>query len=125
MRMSDYASTKYIGLKDVADGPLRGIIAEIGMGDYDKPIATLTDGSKVGLNKTIVRTMIEAWGDGDGTNWVGKEIEIYADEITVKGKVEPCMKVRVISPAVKAPAPATRPTAKPAANGDMDDQIPF
>jgi len=125
MKMSEYAGTKYIGLADVADGPMRATIAEIGMGDYEKPVATFASGAKFSLNKSNVRTLIDAYGD-DGRDWTGYEIELHADEVTVKGKAQPCILVTAISSARPA-APGTPPAAPPAAkkSSDMDDVIPF
>jgi hypothetical protein len=125
MKMSEYAGTKYVSLADVAEGPMRATIAEIGMGDYEKPIATFADGSKFSLNKTNVRTLIDVYGD-DGREWSGCEIELRADEVTVKGKAQACILVTPISSA-RAAAPGTTPAAPPPPKkpNDMDDAIPF
>ena len=128
MKMSEYAGTKYIGLADVADGPMRAIIAEIGMGDYEKPIATFASGAKFSLNKTNVRTLIDAYGD-DGREWAGYEIELRADEVMVKGKPQACILVTAISSARAAASTATAAPAtvngKPRRRDDMDDDLPF
>jgi hypothetical protein len=125
MKMSDYAGTKFIGLADVAEGPMRATIAEIALGDYEKPVATFTNGSKFSLNKTNVRTLLDAYGD-DGRDWAGYEIELREDETTVKGKLQPFIRAIPISSARPA-APGTTPAAPPAAkkSSDMDDVIPF
>jgi hypothetical protein len=132
MRMSDYAATRFVSLDDLSEGPMRAIITEVGMGDYEKPVATLSNGYKVSLNKTVTRELVEAYGDGDGTNWVGKEIELYVGEVTMKGKTTPtpAMKLNPISPPVSAAtaaktAAAAKSEPRPAAKSDMDDSIPF
>jgi hypothetical protein len=131
MRMSDYAATRFVTLDDLAEGPMRATITEIGMGDFERPVATLSNGYKVSLNKTAIRVLLEAYGDGDGSNFVGKEIELVEGEVTMKGKATPAMKVHPISPAVlaavaAATAAAAQSAPKPAAKyNDLDDEIPF
>lgn len=120
MRMSDYASVKFINLKDVAEGPITGIIAEIGEGDYEKPVITFTSGAKFSLNKTACRKLVDAFGDGDGSSWRGHKIEVFEDTIMVKMKATPFLNVRPI--AGEAVAVAPRPPAKP---DDLNDDIPF
>jgi hypothetical protein len=100
------------------------------MGDYERPVATLSNGYKVSLNKTAIRALIEAYGDGDGTNFVGKEIELLEGEVTMKGKATPAMTLHAISPAVPtatatATAAAAQSTPKRTPKSDMDDAIPF
>jgi len=130
MKMSDYAATRFATLDNLKEGPMRATITEIGMDEFERPIATLSNGYTVSLNKTAIRTLIEANGDGDGTNFIGKEIEQVEGEVTMKGKATPAMKLHPISPAVSAAtAAATAAVAKsapkPAAKSDMDDAIPF
>jgi hypothetical protein len=130
MRMSDYAATKFVTLDDLAEGPMRATIIEIGMGDYEKPIATLSNGYKVDLNGTMMRELVEAYGDGDGTNFINKEIELFADEVTVKGKTQPAKKLRPISLPVSAAvaaasAAAAKSTPKAKRDDGMDDALPF
>jgi hypothetical protein len=126
MRMNDYATTKYISLSDVAESPIRGVIAEIVEGDFDKPVITFEDGRKLSLNRTAVRTLIEAFGSDDSSTWIGREIEVYQDSITVKGKEVPAIRVRVVGIAAAAARPAaTMPRPATAKASDMDDAIPF
>ncbi|WP_315730202.1 hypothetical protein [Bradyrhizobium sp. SZCCHNRI2010] len=130
MRMSDYAATRFVTLADLAEGPMRAIITAVGMGDFERPIAVLSNGYTVSLNKTAIRVLVEAYGDGDGTNFVGKEIELLVGEVTMKGKTTPAMRLQPISPPVSAATAAATAAAaksgpKPAAKSDMDDALPF
>ncbi|WP_315792682.1 hypothetical protein [Bradyrhizobium sp. SZCCHNRI1002] len=128
MRMSDYAATKFVTLDDLAERPMQATIVEVTMGDYDKPVATLSNGYKTDLNRSVMRELVEAYGDGDGTNFVGKEIELYAGEVTMKGKTTPAKKIRPISPPVSAAVAAASAAAaqsEPKPKSDMDDDIPF
>ena len=47
MDMSRYASSSFIKVDDLADGPERKVIAEIGEGRFEKPVATFDDGTKL------------------------------------------------------------------------------
>jgi hypothetical protein len=132
MRMSDYAATRFVTLDDLSEGPMRATITEVAMGDYDKPVATLSNGYKADLSMSMMRELVDAYGDGDGTNFVGKEIELYKSEVTMKGKTTPtpAKKIRPISPPVSAAvaaasAAAAKSEPKPKPKSDMDDDIPF
>ena len=65
MDMSRYASSGFIKVDDLADGPEQKVITAIGEGKYDKPVATFDDGSKLSLNGTNVGTLIRAFGKND------------------------------------------------------------
>ncbi|CCE04775.1 hypothetical protein BRAS3843_1130006 [Bradyrhizobium sp. STM 3843] len=130
--MSDYAATRFVSLDDLAKGPMRATIVEVTMGDFDKPVATLSNGYKTDLNRSVMRELVEAYGDGDGTNFVGKEIELYLGEVKPKGKPPtPAKAIRTISPPVSAAvaaasAAAAKSEPKPQPKGSgMDDDIPF
>jgi hypothetical protein len=120
MKMSGYASAKFLSLKDVAEGPLRGVIRSIGQGDYDKPLIELSDGNKLGLNKTAVRALIDDFGDDDSDTWVGRQIEIYQGEVQVRGQPQASLLVRGLKGAAVPVTPS-----KPSKRNDLDDEIPF
>ena len=63
MDMSRYASSGFIKVDDLTDGPEQKLITNIGEGRYEKPVATFEDGSKLSLNGTNVGTLIRAFGN--------------------------------------------------------------
>jgi hypothetical protein len=73
---------------------------------------TFESGEKFSVNSTNNRILLRAYGKHD-SDWIGKEIELYADEVEFQQKMQPAVKVRPIS------AP------KPAKQADMNDDIPI
>ena len=63
MDMSRYASSGFIKVDDLTDGPEQKLITNVEEGRYDKPVATFGDGSKLSLNGTNVGTLIRAFGN--------------------------------------------------------------
>ena len=47
MKMTKYAPASFIGVDDVQDGPIRGTIAAVDHGSYDKPVITLNSGLRL------------------------------------------------------------------------------
>ena len=95
MRMSEYASKSYIGLDDVRDEPIRGVIKDVGMGSFDRPVIELETGAKFTLNKTNVSILIKALGE-DSRDWPGCGIEFYAGQTTYQGSQRESVLVRAV-----------------------------
>jgi hypothetical protein len=83
MDMTRFASSRFIKLDDLADGPLLKIIKEIGEGKFEKPVAVFTDGTRASLNGTSVATLIAAFG-ADDSDWIGREVEVSAGTVADK-----------------------------------------
>lgn len=83
MDMTRFASSRFIKLDDLADGPLFKIIKEIGEGKFDKPVAVFTDGTRASLNGTSVGVLITAFGAED-SDWIGREVEVSAGTVADK-----------------------------------------
>jgi hypothetical protein len=112
--MSGYSGAPFIKLDDVRDAPIRGTIFGVEEDEkYGKPVLTFEDGEKFSVNSTNNRILLRAYGKHD-TDWIGKEIELYAGEVEFQQKMQPAVKVRPISPPIK-----------PAEQADMNDDIPF
>jgi hypothetical protein len=95
MDLSKYASARrFIRLADLANGPKRKTIASIAEGDYDKPVATFTDGTKISLNKTNVSALIDLFGSADSKYVVGKVVELYAGNVRFQGDDKPSVLLR-------------------------------
>lgn len=62
MDMSKYAGSAFLSLDDVQDGPIRGEIAAVEIGNYEKPVVTFTNGLKFSLNATNTAALIKAFG---------------------------------------------------------------
>jgi hypothetical protein len=115
--MSRYATSTFIKVDDLTEGPEQKVITEIGEGKYEKPVATFNDGSKLSLNGTNVRTLIGAFGPND-EDWIGQRIDLYAGTVRFDGKDTDSVLVRALNP---LPA-AERTPLKPQ---PVDDDIPF
>lgn len=85
MNMGKYASTSFVKYDDVKAGPQRKTIVAIGDGAFNKPLLTFDDGSKLGLNRTNVRTLMNAFG-AESNDWLGKAVELYAGVLEYQGK---------------------------------------
>ena len=124
MKMTKYAGASFIGVDDVQDGPIRGTIAAVDHGSFDKPVMTFSNGMKFSLNKTNVGTLIEALGD-ESDDWLGEKVELYAGTIRFKNEDQPAVLVRALPRAagekkVKPPKPT-----KGSPSSDIDDVIPY
>ena len=69
--MSKYASSSFIKVDDLVEGPEEQVIAEIAEGKFEKPVLTFDDGSKLSLNATNTRALIKAFGPND-KDWIGQ-----------------------------------------------------
>ena len=99
MLMTEYGATAFIGLDDVRQGPLRRTIANVELGSFGKPVVAFNNGDRFTLNKTNVRTLIDAFGE-DSRDWTGCEIELYAGQINYQGQQTDSVLVRPVSPAI-------------------------
>lgn len=95
MLMSEYSAAPYISVVDVQK-PKRGIIKDVSMGSFDKPVMKLETGEKLSLNKTNVAILIKAFGE-DSRDWAGCEVEMYAGQIPYQGTSKDAVLVRPIS----------------------------
>jgi hypothetical protein len=59
MDMSKYAGSAFLSLDDLQAGPIRGEIAAVEIGNYDKPVVTFTNGLKFSLNATNTAALIK------------------------------------------------------------------
>ena len=121
MDMSRYASSGFIKVDDLTDGPEQKLITNVEEGRYDKPVATFGDGSKLSLNGTNVGTLIRAFGNKD-QDWIGQRIELYAGTLRYNGNDNPAVLVRALNP---SPAAARTPPKPQPLRDEMDDEIPF
>lgn len=108
---------RFIKPDDLVNGPEQKVIAEIGEGQYEKPVVTFTDGTKLSLNATNVDTLIHALGP-NREDWIGKEIEVYRGTLRYNGSDNPAVLVRVLE---VLPA-AERTPLKPQ---PVEDEVPF
>src|SRR5262249_13608475 len=106
------------------DGPIRGTIAAIEHGSFDKPVLTFTNGQKLSLNKTNVGILIDEWGE-ESDDYLGEKLEVYVGTIRYQNedKAAPLVRPLPREPGEKKP-PAPKPKAS-GRGGDMDDEMPF
>jgi hypothetical protein len=120
MDMTQYAGRGFIGVDDVANGPIRGVIAAVELGSFNKPVITLTNGPRFSLNVTNTQTLIAAFG-ASSDDWIGETIEFYAGTVRFKGEDQASVLVR---PVARRAGEKKRAVPKPK-NGDLDDEIPY
>jgi hypothetical protein len=126
MDVRKYCGTVFLKVDDVKDGPIRAKIVEVSLGQYDKLDLEFDDGSKMSVNATNGRTLINAYGaDSDG--WVDKEVELGPGQVKYNGKMQDSIIIRPISPPLEKSERKVVPLkpAVPAQRPDMDDEIPF
>jgi hypothetical protein len=111
---------RFIKPDDLVNGPEQKVMAELGEGQYEKPVVTFTDGTKLSLNATNVDTLVLALGP-NREDWIGKKIEVYRGTLRYNGNDNPAVLVRVLE---VLPAAERRPLPQPV-RGDLDDEIPF
>jgi hypothetical protein len=121
MKMSKYAGSTFVKIDDLAAGPQRKTIESIEDGQFDKAVATFTDGSKLSLNTTNVRTLIRTFGD-DSRACLGEAIELYLGTTRYQGADHTSVLVKPLL----SPAAATTAKGEPQpGHSDIDDEIPF
>ena len=120
MDMSKYAGDSYLTLDDLrASGPLQATIESIDDGNFDKPVAKLSDGSAVQLNISNTRALIRNWGK-NSADWLGREIEVSIGKVPFRGDLVDGIVVRPVSAALPESARTPAPEPPP-----IDDDIPF
>ena len=119
--MSKYASSSFIKVDDLAEGPEQKVIVAIAEGKYEKPVATFDDGRKLSFNKSNVDVLIRHFGRND-KDWLNRRIELFAGTLRYNGNDNPAVLVRPLE--TLAAADRTPPEPQPLRN-DLDDEIPF
>ena len=133
---SAYDQSKYFKAADLTQEKRLRIKAvteeEIGVGkDKEQKLVVWFTNDEHGLvlNKTNNRAIRGAFGD-DCSGWIGKIIVLFPTQDEFRGKMVPCLRVRIPPPKGNAtaakelvpppPSPATTSVAD-----DLDDEIPF
>ena len=122
--MRKYASSTFIKVDDLVEGPEQKVITEIGEGKYEKPVATFEDGTKLSLNGTNVNTLIRAYGPNE-IDWLQKRIELYAGTLRYNGTDNPGVLVKAIDVLPRADRTPLKPEPLQPLKDDLDDSIPF
>jgi hypothetical protein len=65
---------------------MRVAIEAIEDGNFDKPVAALSNGDTVQLNQSNTRTLMRAWGP-NSEDWIGREIELSIEQVTTKASL--------------------------------------
>jgi hypothetical protein len=87
----------------------------------DKPVLVFEDTqTRLVLNVTNTDLVFEITGTSDTDDWPGHEIELYATQTNMAGRVVDCVRVR-------APAPKKQGKTKPAAAPapEPEDEVDF
>jgi hypothetical protein len=119
MDMRQYTGESFVKLDDVRDGPLTETISGVVPGKYEKPNLQFESGSALSLNATNNKTLIRAYGP-NSSDWIGKEVELFAGQVEFQGRPLDAVLVRSISPPLKA-SERTKLQAQPEFGGDLDE----
>jgi hypothetical protein len=101
MDMRQYAGESFIKVADVKNDPLKEQIAVIKNGKWDRPNLVFESGNLLSLNATNTRTLVRAYGP-NGTDWIGKQIELYLGQVETKDGLADSVLVRPVSPPLKS-----------------------
>jgi len=128
MDMTKYLGAAFLKIDDVkAAGPLQVKIVDIEEGQFDRPVASFDDGTRLTLNVGNTRILARAYGiDSDG--WVGKQIQLELGSVEYQGAMQDSIVVVPISEAIpieQRPKPKPGTGSKKGRVADMDDEIAF
>jgi len=115
MDLSQYATSQFIKVEDLADGPQRKTITNVEPGKFDKPVVTFADRTRLTLNGTNVNTIINAFGSTESDELIGKDVELYVGTIRYQGDDKESVLIRALS----------RPAPTKTLQAELDDEIPF
>jgi hypothetical protein len=124
MDVSGMLMSGFIKADTVANGPVRGVIANVAPGKFERPDMELQDGGTLGLNATNLRTLSAAWGP-ETNEWIGKEVELYLGKTVYMGKEQDSVLVKAISPATPWRSRTGAPAGSQSRQKELDDDIPF
>src|SRR5262245_60989978 len=126
MDMRKYSGAAFLKVGDVrANGPLRKIIVGVTEGKYGRPDLEFDDGTKLSVNATNNRTLVNDYG-GASDDMLNKEIELSLGQVEYQGEPQESIVLKPISPPIeKTPPPPPKPKGENGKRGDMDDEIPF
>jgi hypothetical protein len=84
--MTKYGSASYLGVDDVREGPIRGVIAAVEVNKkIDRPTLIFTNGLKFTLNKTNAQTLLNDVGTDD-ESWRGETVESHFRSNRIQGE---------------------------------------
>jgi hypothetical protein len=125
MDMSKYAGSAFISLDDVRDAPMRGEIAWVEMGQYERPVITFTNGLRFSLNVSNVQRLMKDLGS-ESDDWIGEVIELAIGQVKFKdGMVDSVIATVVPRDPGAGPRKLSPPKPKKQSSGDIDESIPF
>jgi hypothetical protein len=122
MDMRKYSGEHFVKVDDVKDGPIKGQIAVVKEGKWDKPNIVFESGDVLSLNATNIKTLTHAFGT-ESDYWIGKMVEMFVGVIQYQGSDHEVVLVRPITPSVKDGA--TDQKKPPPSADEMSDEIPF
>ena len=121
MDMRKYSGAAFLKPGDVkaGPGPLEKVIDNVTLGKYGKPDLEFDDGTKLSINATNNKTLINAYGPSSD-DWLNKKIELVVGETEYEGEPRESILIKPISPANEK-----KPKPKSSRGSDMDDEVPF
>ena len=108
-KVSEMFPSKWLLAAEIEGKVYRLVISAYGVETYDDGTKMTINfqGAQKGmvLNATNRSTLVWLFGD-EADAWIGKEIELFTEPVTFKGKISPGMKVRGINSVQAQPASA-------------------
>ena len=129
MKMSEAFPSRFLKAQDVMGRPVRATISGCtleDLGDSRKPALSFNGRSKQLIVNKTNGALLAAWFGDDTDQWLGREIEIYADKAPMQGRIVDCLRVRLPQQSAapwQAPQPAAPAAAPAAAGAPFDDDI--
>ena len=118
MKASQMFPKLYIAAEDLGDKAYNATIAGFGpvavFDDGERPVLMFKEFKKgLVLKPSIVSVLI--WLHGDETDdWAGKQIQLYNELVTFKGKTAPAVRIRGVNSVMgQGATPAMTPTPTP------------
>ena len=115
MDMRKYSGSAFLKVDDIkASGPRRAAIVDVREGKYGRPDMEFDDGTKIGVNATNTKVLMNAYGR-NSDSWVNKKVELAVGEVEYQGEPKACIIIKPISGLDKKDPPPP----------SMGDKIPF
>ena len=77
--------------------PLRVVSVNVTEGQYGRPDLEFDDGSKLSVNATNNRKLLNAYG-GKSDDWLNKEVELSIGKVEYQGEQQESIVIKPISP---------------------------
>jgi hypothetical protein len=124
MDMSRFAPVNYLRVSDLKSGSIKVKIANVEIGNFDKPDVTFDSGDVLSLNTTNTGILCRAYGS-ESTDWIGMQVELFIDTFEYNGEQREGIKVKPLSPPLEDKKPITVQPKKKGVGSDLGNPDPW